>query len=265
MFKSSVVLEFQEKIFSWYKNNKRELPWRRTDNPYHILVSEIMLQQTQVQRVIPYYQSFIKRFPDYKTLAGARKRTVLSYWSGLGYNLRALRLREAAHDIFRFYQSEMPRERDLLLSLPGVGRYTSAALLAFAYNIEAPVIDTNIRRVLIYELELPEDTSLEELEEAAALLVPKGKSREWNSALIDYGAVYATARKTKIKPQSRQSLFEGSERQIRGAVLRYLLENDAAKEEQLSEWYPHHNFSAIISKMTTEGLIKKDDEGYLYT
>ena len=214
------IKTFQEKILSWYKQNKRDLPWRKTKDPYAILVSETMLQQTQVDRVIGYYLKFLKKFPSFEKLAKAQKKTLLSYWSGLGYNNRVLRLQQLAQVVIKEHKGKLPRTEEVLLSLPGIGPYTATAVLAFAFNKDVAVVDTNIRRVFIHELKLKKNISAEALRETALATVPKGKSCIWYNALMDYGAMKQTARKTGIKPLSRQSKFEGSDRQVRGQIVR---------------------------------------------
>jgi len=142
----------QEKILCWYAEHKRTLPRRDTFNPYYVLVSEIMLQQTQVDRVAPKFEAFIEALPTLETLAAAPKDLLLTLRSGLGFNSRVLRLQRCAQEIIERFAGEIPREREALLSLPGIGPYTSASILAFAYNLPVPVIDTNVRRVYIVEL-----------------------------------------------------------------------------------------------------------------
>lgn len=153
------ILALQEKILSWYAVHKRELPWRDTFDPYKVLVSETMLQQTQVERVIPKFLLWMETLPRIEDLAEVDKPTLLRLWSGLGFNSRAVRLQQAARILVADVSSQtdmFPRTREEWLALPGVGPYTSAAVLAFAYDIEVPVVDTNIRRVLIWELGLEE-------------------------------------------------------------------------------------------------------------
>src|SRR3989344_5165268 len=154
---------FQQKILTWYQEHKRDLPWRRTTNPYHIMVSEIMLQQTQVDRVVPKYETFLKAFPTVWDLAEAPTSQVLELWSGLGYNNRAIRLREAAKVIVKRYAGQVPKSRDALMELPGIGPYTSNAILSFAHNLSFPCMDTNIRRIILHELQLSEKTAPEKL------------------------------------------------------------------------------------------------------
>ena len=223
---------FQQKILIWYKQNKRDLPWRKTTNPYHIMVSEIMLQQTQVDRVIPKYEAFLKAFPTIWDLAEAPTSQVLELWSGLGYNSRAIRLQETAKVICKRYDGHVPKNRDVLLELPGIGPYTANAILSFAHNLPHPCIDTNIRRIILHKLKLPEKTAPETLYAIAESLIPENRSREWHNALMDYGSSILTARTTGINPLTTQSKFLHSRRLYRGQILKILVQE---KETTINE------------------------------
>jgi len=255
------IQKFQQKILSFYKKNKRNLPWRKTTNPYHILISEIMLQQTQVDRVIPYYEKFIKAFPTVEVLAKADKTLLLENWSGLGYNSRVLRLQKCAQ-ILAERNQEIPKNEEFLLQLPGIGPYTANAILAFAFNKPVPVIDTNIRRVLIHELNIPENITLQELQIIAQQCIPKNKSREWHNALMDYGAMNATVKKTGIESLSKQSKFLGSTRWVRGQIIKHLLKNKILEivylKQKLKEKYSSQKINEIIEKMEKENIIRKN-------
>ncbi|MFH1409037.1 MAG: Fe-S cluster assembly protein HesB [Nanoarchaeota archaeon] len=246
----------QAKILRWYSLHKRDLPWRKTKDPYAILVSEIMLQQTQVDRVIPYHHRFLKRFPDFGTLSLAKPATVLTYWSGLGYNRRAIMLHRLAKAVVNEHHGELPKTFDQLVSLPGIGPYTACAVLAFAHNQPVPVIDTNIRRVLIHELELDPDISMKELEKIAIKAIPKGKSRVWHNALMDYGAMVMTAKKTGIRPVSAQPSFKGSDREVRGYIIRELVKGKTVSSHWVQKAFPDKDVLPIIVKMEKEGIIK---------
>ncbi len=252
------IQTLQNKILNWYTTNKRDLPWRTTQEPYHILVSEIMLQQTQVDRVIPYYHKWLETFPTLESLAKAEKTLILKNWSGLGYNNRPLRLQQLAQQLTQ-KSLPFPTTYVSLVELPGIGPYTANAILAFAFNQSVPVIDTNIRRVLIHELHLPEAISLENLQIIAQQCIPKDKSKLWHNALMDYGALYATSRKTGIESLSKQSKFEGSTRQVRSNIVKYLLENKTTTLERLKSLYSHKEFNTILEKMLKEGLVKQKE------
>ena len=260
MVTDSLIKAFQTKILLWYTKQKRDLPWRKTTDPYRILLSEVMLQQTQVDRVIGYYERFLLTYPTMDALAKADTKTLLSLWSGLGYNNRALRLRACAQELCK--HSSVPRAfpstEEELCALPGIGPYTARAVLSFAFNKEVPVIDTNIRRVLIHELGLAEEISKSDLESVARSCVPKGKSCIWHNALMDYGALVLTAKKTGIAPLSKQSTFAGSTRQVRGAILRHLLAKEKESFAVLKKQYAHSKFDAIIEKLLKETLVVKE-------
>ena len=142
---------FRKKIYDFYEDHGRDLPWRRTRNPYRILVSEIMLQQTQVERVLEKYTGFIRTFPDFSALAAAPLNTLLAVWQGLGYNRRALALKALAQKVIAEHRGKLPANPEKLLALPGVGKYTAGAVAAFAFNKAVLFMDTNIRRVYIHE------------------------------------------------------------------------------------------------------------------
>lgn len=182
-------------LLGWFRAHARDLPWRRTRDPYAILVSEIMLQQTQVDRVIPYYERFLTAFPTVESLAAAPTAEVIRLWSGLGYNRRAVNLQRAAKAVVEQFEGTFPATPEALQRLPGVGAYTAGAVAAFAFEQDVAFMDTNMRRVLNRVLFGSEAASERELLEAAKALVPPGKGWEWNQALIEFGALHCTARK----------------------------------------------------------------------
>ncbi len=213
---------FRRKIWTFYKSNRRDLPFRETIDPYGITISEFMLQQTQVERVIPKYLSWIEKWPDWPCLSRATTKQLLQFWSGLGYNRRAVYLGKLALTICKEYDGTLPFDAGILQKLPGIGPYTANAILIFAFNKDIVAIDTNIRRVLIHELKLSPDISKEELAEIANRVLPRGKSRDWHNALMDYSSLALPKQIKTIPPISRQSRFEGSIRQIRGEIIRRL-------------------------------------------
>ncbi|NIQ07158.1 MAG: Fe-S cluster assembly protein HesB [Candidatus Korarchaeota archaeon] len=254
----TVIQGFQEKIFSWWKNNKREFPWRKTRNPYHILVAEVMLQQTQASRVVEKYQHFITRYPTPSKLAKANTADVLTLWSGLGYNRRALWLQEAAKQIVSMEQ--FPRTLDELQNLKGVGPYTSRAILIFAFNENIATVDTNIRRILIAEGFADESTSKKELLKIGQQLVPKGRSRAWHNALMDYSSLELTATRTDIRPASSQKPFRGSRREYRGRVVKFLTKHKKSPQKTIIAEcnIPMSKVEDVFSSLLNDGLIKKD-------
>lgn len=248
-------MTFQQKILDRYACNKRELPRRDTFDAYKVLVSETMLQQTQVDRVIPKFTAFLQTFPTFSDLADAPKELLLYHRSGLGFNSRVLRLQQCARLLHTNYNGILPRERETLLTLPGIWPYTSCSLLAFTYNLAVPVIDTNIRRVFIHELGLSEQITTKELELIALEAIPTWHSNDWHNALMDYGSLVLTSKATGIKPRSKQSRFAWSRRQVRGNILKHLLTQWPTAITILAATYQHDAFDEIVSQMLTEGLI----------
>lgn len=185
---------FVRLLLRWYAQYRRDLPWRRTRHPYRILVSEIMLQQTQVSRVIPKYREFVRKYPSLEALARAPVREVKETWYPLGYNIRPVRLREIARAAVTRYRGRLPDTREELLKLKGIGKYTAGALLTFAYNKPTPILDTNVRRVLrrVYYGDQP--VSDRELWTLSETLLPRRNGYDFNQALMDFGATVCTAR-----------------------------------------------------------------------
>ena len=189
----------QSGLLAWYAAHRRDLPWRQTRDPYYILVSEMMLQQTQVPRVLPRYHDWLAQFPTLAALAAAPTADVLRAWSGLGYNSRAVRLQQIARRAVTEYGGHLPATVDELRALPGIGDYTARAIACFAYEADVPVLDTNVKRVLHRVFAGPEvprprltDRQLWALAERA---VPAGQGYDWNQALMDFGSTVCTARK----------------------------------------------------------------------
>lgn len=224
------------------------MPWRRTRDPFKILVSEIMLQQTQVDRVRGKYGEFLKRFPNATMLARASLGDVLRVWSGLGYNRRARYLHESAKRVVSLHGGKFPDDLERLRELPGVGLSTAGALLAFAMGNDTPMIDTNIRRILVrtfFKKNIPSD---QQLYVFARSLIPEGKGRMWNYAMLDLGATVCTARSHSSdcplarlhgavgdfqykKPQKK---FAGSKRFYRGQILQLLMKHGALTPSRLA-------------------------------
>jgi A/G-specific adenine glycosylase len=192
------VVAFQQGLLAWWSDNHRDLPWRRTRDPYRILVSEVMLQQTQVDRVIPYYERWLEAFPTVQALAAAPTAEVIRLWAGLGYNRRAVNLQRTAQAVVD-RGGEFPRDVETLRELPGIGPYTSGAIACFAFEQDVPFIDTNMRRVLhrvFLGPEVPEPLANDrEITALASAVIPPGQGWTWNQALIEFGALHCTARK----------------------------------------------------------------------
>ncbi|PYP55188.1 MAG: adenine glycosylase, partial [Gemmatimonadetes bacterium] len=190
-------------MLAWWARAARDLPWRNTRDPYRVLVSEFMLQQTQVARVAEYYPRFIERFPDLETLARAKPRAVREQWDGLGYYARARNLHALAKDVTRRHDATLPSDPEELIKLPGVGRYTAGAVASFAYEKSVPAVDTNvsrvIRRVFIGDAGRGTRDGLKRVWQLAGALVPKNGKRAWrfNQAIMELGALVCVARKPK--------------------------------------------------------------------
>lgn len=265
---SSATSSFRKKIYKYYDKHGRDLPWRKTRNPYYILVSEIMLQQTQVERVLEKYRVFIKTFPDLKSLAKAPLPKLLGIWQGLGYNRRALALKALAEKAVAEHRGRLPRGPALLLALPGIGPYTAGAITAFAFNQPVIFMDTNIRRVYIHEFfHDREDIRDDEIISFLELTMDVENPGKWYNALMDYGAML---RREQINPNRRsahytkQSPFENSNRQVRGRILKELVAEaplSAAKIVKRTGMDPER-VKANLTKLTEEGFIKKNGRTY---
>lgn len=189
--------KFQKRLLKWYEEFGRDLPWRRTADPYKILVSEIMLQQTQVDRVIPKFHEFLTKYPSIHALSQASPEEVRKTWYPLGYNIRPYRLREIACESVERYGGNIPRKEHELLSMKGIGRYTAGAIRSFAYNQDAPILDTNVMRVLFRVFCGAGDPKKHknQLWIVSKHLIPRGRGYDFNQALMDFGAMVCSARK----------------------------------------------------------------------
>jgi A/G-specific adenine glycosylase len=219
---------FQETVLDFYhKNGRHDLLWRKTTNPYHILVSEIMLQQTQVPRVTVKYPQFISAFPDVHSLAGASLAEVLGVWKGMGYNRRAIALRTIAGLVISRFSGFIPDDETVLSGFPGIGKATAGSIVAFAFDRPTVFIETNIRRVFIHCFfgdMVP--VSDREIRPLVARMLDVKHPREWYYALMDYGAVLGRRIPNPNRRSTHyhlQSAFEGSDRQLRGRILELLL------------------------------------------
>ncbi len=249
---------FRRKIRRFYKRHGRVLPFRQTTDPYCITVSEIMLQQTQVDRVVPKYEAWVVKWPDWQSLAGATKQELLAMWSGLGYNRRALYLGQIAQTVVEEYSGRLPDDPAELIRLPGIGRYTSRAILIFAYNRPLVTADTNIRRVILHELDLPPSTSASEIEDIAEQLLPRRDSRNWHYALMDYSSLALPKRLVAIPPTTKQSRFQGSIRQIRGEIIRHLTVRKSVRVNTIAESMERtkEDVQKAAENLAREGLVE---------
>lgn len=270
---SKEVLSFRKIVWAYYKKHGRHnLPWRKTKDPYKILVSEVMLQQTQVERVIPFYKKFTGKFPTAKKLAAAPLSDVLKAWQGLGYNRRAKMLQNAAKEFPRFDLVTRSNLVEEVEKLPGVGPYTARAIAAFAFNQDVVFVETNIRTAIMHHFFL-KNTSIygsisdSDIEEVLEQVLPKGKAREWYGALMDYGSSLkrsGISHNAKSKTYVKQSKFAGSLREARGAILRTLARESVSPVRLVSLLGSERRaqMRTALRALFAEGLIEKDGANY---
>lgn len=262
---------FRRTVLTYYrKHGRHTLPWRRTRDPYAVLVSEIMLQQTQVDRVVPYFIRWMRTFPTLQALAKSPLADVLKAWSGLGYNRRAKMLHECAKAIVETYGGKVPQDFAALVSLPGIGSYTAGAIRAFAFNEPGVFIETNIRSALIHHF-FPHSQNIPDSKLTPILQTILCKSdvhkqkiifkkvklhpREWYAALMDYGAhikrEYPNPSR-RSRHHVRQKRFSGSLREMRGAIVRALMQR-----QSLQAFKNDARFTPALSALAKEGVLEK--------
>ena len=265
---SDEVRKFRNMIYRYYRKHRRNLPWRLTSDPYHILVSEIMLQQTQVQRVMGKYEQFTRIFPDFPSLAGAPLRLILKEWQGLGYNRRALALKRIAQKVMKEFRGNLPASVETLITFPGIGRATASSIAAFAFHEPTVFIETNIRRVFIHSFFHDKDNIKDtEILPLVKKTLDTSNPREWYYALMDYGVMlkkeYENPNRRSAHYQ-KQSPFQGSNRQVRGMILKvltresYLSEREIMRKLQMSSEILRCN----LIQLQKEGFIKREREKF---
>lgn len=266
MAKEQCFFEFIDKVWAYYQKFGRTFTWRQYFHPYYILVSEIMLQQTQTFRVEPKFNQFIKKFPDFSALADASTVDLLSAWQGLGYNRRALALRTIAQTVMSDYKGKLPDEPQDLLVFKGIGPNTAGSICAFAFNKPTVFIETNIRAVYIHhffhEDEMVHDKLLLPL---IAKTLDKKQPRTWYYALMDYGVMLKKKYKNpakKSKHHAKQSTFKGSDRQVRGKILRILTNSFQIDMMQLQELVniEPQRLTKILNDLVDDGFIQYSSE-----
>jgi len=284
-------MDWMVKIMTWFHTQGRTyLPWRQTRDPYAICVSEFMLQQTQVDRVIPKYVAWLQEFPDWRTLAQAKTSLVLKLWSGLGYNSRALRLQKLARVVVAEYNGQLPTGEESLLRLPGIGPYTAAALQAFVLEKEVVVIDTNIERIILrYFWAKPIADKIDIIKKCQEAIVYGNQSnqqpfaRYFFQALMDFGALVCKAKPLcsncplKDKCQAfatqqflvkrpKQSHFAHSKRFYRGQLLKTLHQRNKLTMTQLQKEYDIQKYSwqEIVASLKKDGLVAVHDAKEIY-
>jgi A/G-specific adenine glycosylase len=259
---------FRRAIYDYYIEEGRILPWRLTDDPYRVLVSEVMLQQTQVERVSGKYEQFLERFPDVPSLADAPLDSVLAAWQGLGYNRRALFLRQAAARVRDRFNGILPASVDALAMLPGIGRATASAVVTFAFNVPVAFIETNVRTVFIHfffrDREKVSDREMLPLVERA---LDRNDPRNWYYALMDYGTMLKKQGERGHRRSAgyrKQSRFQGSDRQVRGKILRLLVDGNVLSEKALAESVdaPEEKVRRNLLDLYREGFLRESEEGY---
>ncbi len=264
----SLFKVFQKTVWDFYKKNGRNLPWRQTSDPYKILISEIMLQQTQVSRVLIKYQQFIKTFPDFSSLAKAKQSEVLRIWQGLGYNRRALYLQAIGKKIVKDVGKKFDNITvEYLSSLRGIGKNTACAIVVFTFNIPQVFIETNIRRVFIHHFfKDKKNVHDREIIPFITLTLHQKNPREWYFALMDYGAMLGKRvanPNRRSKRYKKQSRFEGSLRQVRGAILKLLLKKNHMSKKDLQKELNTESgrFEKAFRELTYEKFIHEDKTG----
>jgi A/G-specific adenine glycosylase len=253
--------EFRDEVLRNGSVLYREMPWRNTKNPYYILLSEVMLQQTQVDRVVSYYEKFIKAFPSVNNLADASFAEVLGLWSGLGYNRRAKWLQECAQEIVKRFNGKVPDNIDDLISLPGIGHNTAAAICVYAYNKPENFIETNVRTVFIYHFFKNEEEKIHDKEilKFQEEVLKNVDPRIWYLSLMDYGTFLKKEHgnlSQKSSSYRKQSAFKGSLRQARGELLKLLL-----KDQSINEKIQDDRYLNAIKQLVDEGFVVKDKSG----
>ena len=258
-----VISLFQGAIWQHYHEHGRHFPWRETHDPYHILVSETMLQQTQTSRAVQHYSEFVSTFPSLFVLAGVPLRDVLRAWQGLGYNRRALALQRTAQQVVVEFAGQLPSDPEVLQRFPGIGPYTAAAIAAIAFNKPTVFVETNIRTVFLYYFfEKPEKITDREIVPLVKATLLKENAREWYYALFDYGAMLKRKRTTiGGMTRRRQAAFRGSNREMRGRILRLVLTRDSIAEQELAGLLTVDNerVRKIIAQLQEEGFIDSVD------
>src|SRR3989344_6178738 len=265
----AALMAFRDTVYRFYARNKRVFPWRTNPTSYRVLVSEIMLQQTQADRVVPKFNQFIAQFPTIKKLADANRRTVLAAWQGLGYNRRAVRLHQAVQAIVSNYRGRLPKAHEHLQDLPGIGPYTASAIRVFTFNLDEVLIETNIRSVYIdYFFPRAKKVDDKKILPLIAETLDRRNPRRWYSALMDYGA---HLKQTKKNPSRRsrsyvlQQPFTNSNRQTRGRIIAALLAGEKLTLAELIKKVvqPKNRVTKALRQLIDEGLIVTNGHYYL--
>lgn len=267
-FSPKLLEHFRQALWNFYHQEKRLFAWRNTLDPYKIVVSEVMLQQTQTQRVVEKFQTFTHEFKTFEELANAPIRAVLAEWVGLGYNRRGLALHGIAQKVVNEFGGQLPDDPETLETFKGLGPATAASIVAFAFNKPTVFIETNIRAVYLHAFfNDHQDVTDKELMPLIELTVDYVNPREWYYALMDYGVVLKRLYKNpsrKSKHHVVQSKFEGSDRQIRGAIVKTLTQKTSATLKQLYALFPDQEkrVEKVLNGLCKEGFVLKEVRGY---
>jgi A/G-specific adenine glycosylase len=263
------IRSFRKKVLAYYDTHGRDLPWRKRVTPYRVLVSEIMLQQTQVDRVIEKYKEFLAAFPDFLALAKAPLPKLLRIWQGMGYNRRALSLRKLAQVVVAEHKCRLPSDPDVLVTLPGIGKYTAGAVSAFAFNKRVVFMDTNIRRVYIHEFFRDRHgIHDDELIPLVRQTLDTKNPRKWYNALMDYGTMLKLEHGNPNKKSIhyvRQSPFENSNRQVRGRIVKALVSGAPLTAARIVKetGMDAERVKKNLDQLAREGFIVKKRDRYL--
>jgi A/G-specific adenine glycosylase len=262
------ILSFRKLVLSQYKKLSRPMPWRENCSSYYIFISEVMLQQTQVDRVMKKFPPFIARFPGFRELAESSLSDVYDQWQGLGYNRRAKWLRDAAIAVMENFGGTLPADPEQIATLPGIGKNTAGAIAAYAFNLPAVYIETNVRTVFIHHFfRNRKDVKDEEILTLAEEALDRRNPRVWYWALMDYGTVL---KKTERNPSRKsahhrkQAAFKGSDRSIRGAILRQIASKGSVLKKDIDAEFPADpvRLEKILNSLTRDGMIREEAGTY---
>jgi len=255
--------KFQRQLTEYYQQNRRDFPWRQTANPYHVMVSEVMLQQTQAVRVVSFYQRFLQHFPTVKALADAPAAAVLTAWQGLGYNRRALYLQQAAKIIEEQFKGTFPKTSAELTRLPGIGYNTAGAILTYAFNKPTVFIETNIRKVIIHHFfSHAEKVSDKEIATVLEQVVDQDNPREWYWAMMDYGSFLGSTKavtNARSKHYVKQTQFVGSKRFTRSQILKYVLRSSRPRQEIQERFIALPYVESALNELISEGFCSEEN------
>jgi len=266
-----VIKPFQNIIYSYFKQYGRDFPFRDEISPYNVVISEMMLQQTQTNRVVEKFQQFIQKFPDFQSLANASLNDVLKVWQGLGYNRRAMALKKIAEKVVNEFDGTLPADVEILKSFPQIGHNTASSIVAFAFNMPTFFIEVNIRRVYIYFF-FPGTSSIDDrvIMPIVRKTLDRSNVRKWYYALMDFGVMLKKTHPELNKRSAhyrKQSKFKGSNREIRGKILKLLITSNNLTEVEISKELEidSNKLKEIMNLLIKEGFIKQESNQFSIT